>query len=155
MPLVLSTDDEDHDGRPNDLLVEGVATYDRDSGCWVASVDRATLRHEKPILHVAKADVCGDHALRLEFNDGTVKRVDVRPLLWGPIFEPLRDPSFFARMELDAEFGVVQWPNGADLAPEAPFSLPDMAPGAPRPSAHDLADARSEPKPVEAVAGNL
>lgn len=128
MPLLLSTDDEDDDGRPNDLLVEGVATFDRDSECWVASVDWATLRYEKTILYVVKAVVCGDHALRLEFNDGTVKRVDVRPLLRGPIFEPLLEPSFFARMELDADFGVVQWPNGADLAPEALFALPDLDP---------------------------
>lgn len=128
MPLLLSTDDEDDDGRPNDLLVEGVATYDGDSECWVATVDWKTLRHEKTILHIVKAVVCGDHALRLEFNDGTVKRVDVRPLLRGPIFEPLLDPSFFARMELDAEFGVVKWPNGADFAPEALHELANLAP---------------------------
>ena len=45
MPLLLSTDDEDDDGRPNDLIVEGIATYDRDSECWVATVDWKALRH--------------------------------------------------------------------------------------------------------------
>jgi hypothetical protein len=34
------------------------------------------------------------------------------------MFEPLRDPEFFSRVGLD-EFGVICWPNGADLAPDA------------------------------------
>jgi Protein of unknown function (DUF2442) len=38
--------------------------------------------------------------------------------LFGPIFEPLQDPSFFSKVTVD-EFGAVCWPNGADLAPDA------------------------------------
>ena len=38
--------------------------------------------------------------------------------LFGPVFEPLRDPAMFARVFVD-EFGAVSWPNGADLAPDA------------------------------------
>jgi hypothetical protein len=34
------------------------------------------------------------------------------------VFEPLRDPVYFARVELDAELGTISWPNGADIAPE-------------------------------------
>ena len=70
--------------------------------------------------------MCGGHLLYLEFDDGVTKRVDVYPLLSGPIFEPLLDPAYFARMELDEDFGVVQWPNGADLAPEALHDLDSM-----------------------------
>jgi hypothetical protein len=55
----------------------------------------------------------------LTFNDGTTKQVDVRPLLDGAIFEPLRDPAYFARVTLDTICGTVVWPNGADFAPEA------------------------------------
>ncbi|MGB6000271.1 MAG: DUF2442 domain-containing protein [Thermoanaerobaculia bacterium] len=36
----------------------------------------------------------------------------------GPVFEPLRDPDYFAQVSID-EFGVICWPNGADLAPDA------------------------------------
>ena len=67
------------------------------------------------ILRIREARVCGPHALRLTFNDGTVKQVDVRPLLEGNIFEPLRDPAYFATMTLDSICGTVVWPNGADL----------------------------------------
>jgi hypothetical protein len=35
--------------------------------------------------------------------------------LWGPVFEPLRDPDFFAQVTVD--HGTVVWPNGVDLDP--------------------------------------
>jgi hypothetical protein len=78
-------------------------------------------------LHVTGAEVCGPHTLRLSFNDGVKKAVDVRPLLEGPVFEPLHDPASFARVELDPVCRTVVWPNGADLAPEALHGLPALA----------------------------
>jgi hypothetical protein len=75
------------------------------------------------ILRIVEAKVCGPHLLRLTFNDGTRKAVDVGPLLTGPVFEPLRDPTYFARAELDRVCGTVVWPNGADFAPEALHEL--------------------------------
>lgn len=81
------------------------------------------------ILRITEAEVVGPHALRLAFNDGTRKTVDVAPLLDGPIFEPLRDPDYFARASLDPVCGTVAWPNGADFAPEALRALaPERAP---------------------------
>jgi len=40
------------------------------------------------ILHILSAKACGDYQLELEFNDGTKKRVDIKNLLTGPVFEP-------------------------------------------------------------------
>jgi Protein of unknown function (DUF2442) len=77
------------------------------------------------ILRILKAEVGGPYLLRLAFNDGTQKTVDVRPLLSGPVFEPLRDPLYFAQVKLDYVCGTVVWPNGADFAPEA---LHELAP---------------------------
>ena len=57
------------------------------------------------------------YQIKVAFGDGLTGTLDLSGELWGPIFEPLRDPEFFARAELD-EFGVISWPNGADLAPE-------------------------------------
>ncbi|MFQ6058961.1 MAG: DUF2442 domain-containing protein [Anaerolineae bacterium] len=76
------------------------------------------------ILHILEAEVCGPHSLSVVFNDGTRKRVNVFPLLEGPIFEPLRDPAYFARVTVDPVGGTVVWPNGADFAPEALYELP-------------------------------
>jgi uncharacterized protein DUF2442 len=65
---------------------------------------------------VISADYEGGHRIRLSFSEGTVKTVDFRKWLHGPIFEPLKDPSYFRRFFLEA--GTVVWPNGADIAPE-------------------------------------
>ncbi len=77
----------------------------------------------RPVLRILEAEVTGDHLLRVEFSDGTDTVVDVRPLLDGPVFEPLLDPAYFARVTLDPVCGTVVWPNGADLAPEALHAL--------------------------------
>ena len=76
------------------------------------------------ILRIVRAEVSGTHSLRVWFNDGTLKTVDVAPLLSGRVFEPLQDPAYFARMVVDPVAGTVVWPNGADFAPEALHSLP-------------------------------
>ena len=78
------------------------------------------------ILRLVSAEICGQFQLRLVFNDGTAKRVDVRPLLDGPVFRPLQDPKYFASVSLDPVAGTVVWPNGADFAPEALRELPDL-----------------------------
>jgi hypothetical protein len=58
-----------------------------------------------------------DHVLWLEFSDGLSGELDLASDLVGPVFEPLRDPREFARVRLGAE--SVEWPNGADWAPES------------------------------------
>ncbi len=59
------------------------------------------------ILHILEAEICGAHSLRLTFDDGTCKRVNLLPLLDGPIFEPLHDPDYFARVVVDPVEGKV------------------------------------------------
>ncbi|MGD1275769.1 MAG: DUF2442 domain-containing protein [Tepidisphaeraceae bacterium] len=59
-----------------------------------------------------------DWNLEIVFSDGTRGTVSIKDRLFGPVFEPLKDPSVFAQVRVD-EFGAVCWPNGADLAPDA------------------------------------
>jgi hypothetical protein len=73
---------------------------------------------------VVGVEVSGPHALDVTFKDGTRKRIDLLPLLEGPIFEPLRDPATFAQVLLDPVAGTVVWPNGADIAPETLYGMP-------------------------------
>lgn len=61
------------------------------------------------------------YRLRIEFTDGLAGEVDLSNRLFGPVFEPLRERELFEQVSLD-EFGVVCWPNGADLAPDALYS---------------------------------
>lgn len=72
---------------------------------------------------VVTAEACGAHSLDLTFKDGRRKRVNLRPLLEGPVFEPLLDPDYFALVKLDRVAGTVAWPNGADIAPETLYDL--------------------------------
>lgn len=75
---------------------------------------------------VIGVEVAGPHTLDVRFKDGSQKRVEILPLLKGPIFEPLRDPLFFAQVLLDLVAGTVVWPNRADIAPETLYRLPQQ-----------------------------
>ncbi len=57
-----------------------------------------------------------DFSLDLEFDDGNVKRFDVRPYLDYEIFRELKDCSYFKQVRL--AFGSVQWPHEQDFSPE-------------------------------------
>lgn len=68
----------------------------------------------------------GGHRLRLTFADGFIGDVDLSDRLHapkGPMFEPLRDVAYFAKVSVDSELGTVVWPNGADLAPDVLHQL--------------------------------
>jgi hypothetical protein len=58
------------------------------------------------------------YVLEVRFQDGVERQVDVEPLLYGPVFEPLKDEALFAQASVDSVIGTVVWPNGADLSPE-------------------------------------
>ena len=81
------------------------------------------IRHTAP-WRVTSVTALPDAQLEVTFVDGTSGRVDMRAFLSsseadGTVFEPLRDPAVFA--EARVVLGVVQWPNGADLAPDAMY----------------------------------
>jgi hypothetical protein len=58
------------------------------------------------------------YRLWLRFHDGKVGIIELINELWGPMFEPLKDPDLFLQVMVDPELETVIWPNGADLAPE-------------------------------------
>ena len=67
---------------------------------------------------VVGVKVLGPYVLEVTFDDGTVRQVDLEPILSTEAFEPLRDPDLFAQAAVDPAGGRVYWPTGADLAPE-------------------------------------
>jgi hypothetical protein len=74
-------------------------------------------------LHVASVMHISDYRLRLAFSDGVAKEVDLCGELYGEIFEPLKDPGFFERVEINQETNTIEWPNGADFAPEFLYEI--------------------------------
>lgn len=70
-------------------------------------------------LHrVTEVEVVGEHRLHVAFDDGLSGEIDASNWPWRGVFEPLKDPNYFARVELDRQLGTISWPNGADVAPE-------------------------------------
>ena len=70
------------------------------------------------MIRVVKVRALSGWRLAVEFSDGVRGEVSLQDRLFGPVFEPLRDPGFFGQVFVD-EFGAICWPNGADLAPDA------------------------------------
>ena len=67
------------------------------------------------VPRVIGVEVRPPYGLAVTFDDGVVRDVDLAGELWGPMFEPLTDPVFFAQVAVD--HGTVVWPNGLDLDP--------------------------------------
>jgi hypothetical protein len=74
---------------------------------------------------VVDAEPRGDYRVHLVFNDGVEATVDCEHYLEGPVFKPLREPRYFARVSVDA--GALVWPNGADIAPETLYEAATAA----------------------------
>jgi hypothetical protein len=70
------------------------------------------------VLEVIDAHYESGYRIWVKFNDGTSGAVDLTDGLWGPMFEPLKDPDCFRRFKVSNLLHTIVWENGADLAPE-------------------------------------
>ena len=69
------------------------------------------------LVRVKTVEPLEDFKVRIGFEDGTQKDVDLEPYLHGPIFEPIRnDPAVFRSMKIEG--GTIAWDNGADIDPD-------------------------------------
>ena len=67
---------------------------------------------------VVSVEQTGLYRLRLRFEDGVEGELDIKEYLpFDGVFEPLKDPAYFAQVLLDEDAGTIVWPNGADLDP--------------------------------------
>src|SRR5688572_18560243 len=71
--------------------------------------------NEPAFVHVIEARHLGGFRVWLRFDDGLEGELDLEKELYGEVFEPLKDPEFFAGFVVD---DTLTWPNGADFAPE-------------------------------------
>jgi Protein of unknown function (DUF2442) len=60
-----------------------------------------------------------DLTLHVEFADGLQGEVKFSPCHLTGVFEPLKNPKFFA--QACVEHGAVTWPGDLDLAPDAMY----------------------------------
>ena len=63
------------------------------------------------------------YCLRVTFNDGSERLVDLKAHLEGEVFEPLRKIEQFQTARLNTDLDTVVWDNGADMAPEFLYEI--------------------------------
>jgi Protein of unknown function (DUF2442) len=71
------------------------------------------------MIKVVAVKANDDYTLDLKFNNGSVKRFDVKPYLKYEVFRELNDLSYFRQVTL--AFGTVQWPHEQDISPDTLF----------------------------------
>ncbi len=74
----------------------------------------------RDVIHV---ELAGGNALRLRFDNGEVRVVDIAQITpFEGVFEPLRDSDFFGQVRVEPDLGTIVWPNGADLCPDVLYA---------------------------------
>jgi Protein of unknown function (DUF2442) len=79
----------------------------------------ASGSQDLPMIDVVSVKYLGGYRLRVGFSDGTagVRDFSATAARDGEMVQPLKDPTFFARVFI--ELGALTWPNGFDLDPIA------------------------------------
>jgi hypothetical protein len=72
---------------------------------------------------VVSVEYMDGYRLRLGFDNGAAKLVDLEPLLSGEMLEPLKDKELFRQVRVDPEIGAIVWPNGADAALDTLYEI--------------------------------
>ncbi len=77
-----------------------------------------------PLIDVTDVRILARYVVEMTFADGTERVIDLEPLLWGPMFEPLlADYGLFRQVRVDCDAGTIVWPNGADLSPRTLLTI--------------------------------
>ena len=71
----------------------------------------------KRLIRVRRVETVEGLTVQVEFEDSTVRLLDLAPLMRGAIFdELLQNPELFN--QITVEHGTIAWPNGADIDPD-------------------------------------
>ncbi|MEM4260741.1 MAG: DUF2442 domain-containing protein [Candidatus Woesearchaeota archaeon] len=74
------------------------------------------------IPKVIEAEYLYDYKIKVKFNDGSIRIVDITPYtIRGGVFSLLKDKEFFKKFFID--LNTLCWPNGADIAPERLYEI--------------------------------
>jgi hypothetical protein len=70
------------------------------------------------IPRIVEAEHRSGHRVFVRFSHGPAGVVDLSDELEGPVFAPLLDEAYFAKLSLSETIHTIVWPNGADFSPE-------------------------------------
>src|SRR5712691_4452857 len=66
----------------------------------------AAMRIRTRTARITLVEPLEGFVVRLRFDDGSTREIDLEKELWGPVFEPLRsNPELFRQVEVDPELG--------------------------------------------------
>jgi len=66
------------------------------------------------MLKILKIEIEKEFYLIVEFNDGKVRKVNMKPFLNKGIFNQLKDPAYFQLVKNNGYF--ISWPNDQELS---------------------------------------
>jgi Protein of unknown function (DUF2442) len=70
-----------------------------------------------------EATYLGGYRLKIRFDNGESKVVDLQPHFDGPIFKPLKDIDFFESFTVNRDIDTIAWPNNADFSPDVLYEI--------------------------------
>lgn len=73
--------------------------------------------------YVTDATYISGYKLKIRFDNGESKVVDLQPHLDGPIFDPLKDLDFFTTFQVNRDIDTIVWPNNADFSPDFLYEI--------------------------------
>jgi hypothetical protein len=78
----------------------------------------------RPRMHfITDVAYVAGFTLRLRFEDGSMRMVDLKDHLKGKFFEPLKDVARFRTARLVPDLDTVVWENGADMSPDFLYEI--------------------------------
>jgi hypothetical protein len=92
---------------------------------------------------VTSVEYVSGYKLRVGFEDGSVRVVDLANELNGEIFEPLKDLRVFRTARLNSDVDTVVWSNGADMSPDFLYEIGEPVKKQRR-SAQQVAESRAK-----------
>lgn len=73
--------------------------------------------------YIRDASYLTGYKLKIEFENGEIRIVDLADHLEGSIFEPLRELSYFKQFTVNHDIDTVVWPNDADFSPDFLYEI--------------------------------
>lgn len=73
--------------------------------------------------YITDAKYINGFCFEVEFNEGIVKKVDLKNYLDGEIFQPLHNIDYFKKGKFSIELDTIVWENGADFSPEFLYEI--------------------------------
>lgn len=73
--------------------------------------------------YVKEVQYLVDYKLRITFENGETKEVDLARYLDGEVFKPLQDIHYFKQVKVSPDIETIYWDNGADLSPEFLYEI--------------------------------